>query len=246
MLDLCIQRNVFATLKEIGMNDIRILVVDDEEDLCEILKFNLENEGFWVDTANSAEEALKLDLTRYNLLLLDVMMGEISGFKMASMLKKDKNTASIPIIFITARDTENDTVTGFNLGGDDYISKPFSLREVVARVKAVLRRTAETQAAQPDILTYHGLSMDIAQKRVTINGEDVALTKKEFEILKLLLKSPGKVFSREDILTKVWHDEVYVLDRTIDVNITRLRKKIGNYGKYIVTRLGYGYCFECE
>ena len=244
MLDLCIQRNVFATLKEIGMNDIRILVVDDEEDLCEILKFNLENEGFWVDTANSAEEALKLDLTRYNLLLLDVMMGEISGFKMASMLKKDKNTASIPIIFITARDTENDTVTGFNLGGDDYISKPFSLREVVARVKAVLRRTAETQAAQPDILTYHGLTMDIAQKRVTINGEDVALTKKEFEILKLLLKSPGKVFSREDILAKIWSDEVYVLDRTVDVNITRLRKKIGDYGKHIITRLGYGYCFD--
>lgn len=244
MLDLCIQRNVFATLKEIGMNDIRILVVDDEEDLCEILKFNLENEGFWVDTANSAEEALKLDLTRYNLLLLDVMMGEISGFKMASMLKKDKNTASIPIIFITARDTENDTVTGFNLGGDDYISKPFSLREVVARVKAVLRRTAETQAAQPDILTYHGLSMDIAQKRVTINGEDVALTKKEFEILKLLLKSPGKVFSREDILAKIWSDEVYVLDRTVDVNITLLRKKIGDYGKHIITRLGYGYCFD--
>lgn len=244
MLDLCIQRNMFATLKEIGMNDIRILVVDDEEDLCEILKFNLENEGFWVDTANSAEEALKLDLTRYNLLLLDVMMGEISGFKMASMLKKDKNTASIPIIFITARDTENDTVTGFNLGGDDYISKPFSLREVVARVKAVLRRTAETQAAQPDILTYHGLSMDIAQKRVTINGEDVALTKKEFEILKLLLKSPGKVFSREDILAKIWSDEVYVLDRTVDVNITRLRKKIGDYGKHIITRLGYGYCFD--
>lgn len=220
------------------------MVVDDEEDLCEILKFNLENEGFWVDTANSAEEALKLDLTRYNLLLLDVMMGEISGFKMASMLKKDKNTASIPIIFITARDTENDTVTGFNLGGDDYISKPFSLREVVARVKAVLRRTAETQAAQPDILTYHGLSMDIAQKRVTINGEDAALTKKEFEILKLLLKSPGKVFSREDILAKIWSDEVYVLDRTVDVNITRLRKKIGDYGKHIITRLGYGYCFD--
>ena len=172
------------------------------------------------------------------------MMGEISGFKMASMLKKDKNTASIPIIFITARDTENDTVTGFNLGGDDYISKPFSLREVVARVKAVLRRTAETQAAQPDILTYHGLSMDIAQKRVTINGEDVALTKKEFEILKLLLKSPGKVFSREDILAKIWSDEVYVLDRTVDVNITRLRKKIGDYGKHIITRLGYGYCFD--
>ncbi len=226
------------------MNDMRILVVDDEDDLCEILKFNLENEGFWVDTAHSAEEALRLNLTEYNLLLLDIMMGEISGFKMASMLKKDKATASIPIIFITARDTENDTVTGFNLGADDYISKPFSLREVVARVKAVLRRTAETQAAQSDILTFHGLSMDIAQKRVTIDGEDVSLTKKEFEILKLLLKSPGKVFSREDILAKIWSDEVYVLDRTVDVNITRLRKKIGEYGKCIITRLGYGYCFE--
>lgn len=226
------------------MSDIRILVVDDEEDLCEILKYNLENEGFWVDTANSAEEALKLNLTDYSLLLLDVMMGEISGFKMASMLKKDKATATIPIIFITARDTENDTVTGFNLGADDYISKPFSLREVVARVKAVLRRTVEAQSAQPDVLTYRGLSMDIAQKRVTINGEDVSLTKKEFEILKLLLKSPGKVFSREDILTKIWSDEVYVLDRTVDVNITRLRKKIGDYGKCIITRLGYGYCFD--
>ena len=226
------------------MNDMRILVVDDEDDLCEILKFNLENEGFWVDTAHSAEEALRLNLTEYNLLLLDIMMGEISGFKMASMLKKDKATASIPIIFITARDTENDTVTGFNLGADDYISKPFSLREVVARVKAVLRRTAETQAAQSDILTFHGLSMDIVQKRVTIDGEDVSLTKKEFEILKLLLKSPGKVFSREDILAKIWSDEVYVLDRTVDVNITRLRKKIGEYGKCIITRLGYGYCFE--
>lgn len=226
------------------MNDMRILVVDDEDDLCEILKFNLENEGFWVDTAHSAEEALRLNLTEYNLLLLDIMMGEISGFKMASMLKKDKATASIPIIFITARDTENDTVTGFNLGADDYISKPFSLREVIARVKAVLRRTAETQAAQSDILTFHGLSMDIAQKRVTIDGEDVSLTKKEFEILKLLLKSPGKVFSREDILAKIWSDEVYVLDRTVDVNITRLRKKIGEYGKCIITRLGYGYCFE--
>ena len=125
------------------MNNYRILVVDDEEDLCEILKFNLENEGYEVDTANSAEEALRMDIGSYNLLLLDVMMGEISGFKMASMLKKDKKTAQIPIIFITAKDTENDTVTGFNLGADDYISKPFSLREVAARVKAVLRRTQQ-------------------------------------------------------------------------------------------------------
>ena len=134
------------------MNDYRILVVDDEEDLCEILKFNLEMEGYQVDTANSAEEALKLDLPSYNLLLLDVMMGEISGFKMASMMKKNKDTAGIPIIFITAKDTENDTITGFNLGADDYISKPFSLREVIMRVKAVLRRTANVQTREQEQL----------------------------------------------------------------------------------------------
>ena len=228
------------------MNDYRILVVDDEEDLCEILKFNLEMEGYQVDSANSAEEALKLDLPSYNLLLLDVMMGEISGFKMASMMKKNKDTAGIPIIFITAKDTENDTITGFNLGADDYISKPFSLREVIMRVKAVLRRTANVQTREQEQLQYRDLVIDIPKKKVTISGEEISLTKKEFEILLLLLQNQGRVFSREDILAKVWHDEVYVLDRTIDVNITRLRKKIGNYGKYIVTRLGYGYCFECE
>ena len=218
------------------MNEYRILVVDDEDDLCEILKFNLEMEGYKVDTANSAEEALKLDLTQYNLLLLDVMMGEISGFKMARMLKADKDTANIPIIFITAKDTENDTITGFNLGADDYISKPFSLREVIMRVKAVLRRTANLQLKDSEELQYKGLVINVPQKKVTINGEEVSLTKKEFEILLLLLQNSGRVFSREDILSKVWNDEVYVLDRTIDVNITRLRKKIGEYG----------YCFECE
>ena len=229
------------------MNDYRILVVDDEEDLCEILKFNLENEGYEVDTANSAEEALKMDISSYNLLLLDEMMGEISGFKMANMLKKDKKTAHVPIIFITAKDTENDTVTGFNLGADDYISKPFSLREVIARVKAVLRRTAtvETEKA-PEQITYQTLTIDITKKKVSIDDEEIALTKKEFEILFLLLQNKGRVFSREDILARIWSDEVYVLDRTIDVNITRLRKKIGIYGKRIVTRLGYGYCFETE
>ena len=165
------------------MNDYRILVVDDEEDLCEILKFNLENEGYEVDTANSAEEALRMDIGSYSLLLLDVMMGEISGFKMASMLKKDKKTAQIPIIFITAKDTENDTVTGFNLGADDYISKPFSLREVIMRVKAVLRRTAGVQTQVPEQLIYKGLSVNIPKKKVTINNEEISLTKKEFEIL---------------------------------------------------------------
>lgn len=229
------------------MNDYRILVVDDEEDLCEILKFNLENEGYEVDTANSAEEALKMEISSYHLILLDVMMGEISGFKMANLLKKDKKTANVPIIFITAKDTENDTVTGFNLGADDYISKPFSLREVIARVKAVLRRTASADAERvPERLVYQTLVIDITKKKVSIDEEEVQLTKKEFEILLLLVQNKGRVFSREDILARIWSDEVYVLDRTIDVNITRLRKKIGEYGKRIVTRLGYGYCFEAE
>ena len=226
------------------MTNYRILVVDDEEDLCEILKFNLESEGYEVDTANSAEEALKKDLSVYNLLMLDVMMGEISGFKMANIIRKDDNKAKIPIIFLTAKDTENDRLTGFNLGADDYISKPFSIREVIARVKAVLRRTATDNNTNQETLSFDQLLVNIPQKKVTIKGEEITLTKKEFEILKLLLGNQGHVFSREEILSRVWSDEVYVLDRTIDVNITRLRKKIGEYGKNIVTRLGYGYCFE--
>lgn len=222
-----------------------ILVVDDEEDLCEILKFNLETEGYEVDTAYSAEEALTLNLTDYDLLLLDVMMGEISGFKLASMLKKNEKTAHIPIIFLTAKDTENDMLTGFNLGADDYISKPFSIKQVQARVKAVLRRSMEEKKpVNENILTYNTLKIDTQRIKASINGEEVALTKKEFEILKLLLENINHVFSREEILSRVWKDEVYVLDRTIDVNITRLRKKIGEYGKNIVTRLGFGYCFE--
>lgn len=224
----------------------RILVVDDEEDLCEILKFNLEIEGYEVDTAFSAEEALKKDLSAYQLLLLDVMMGEISGFKMASILRKEKSTAGIPIIFLTAKDTENDMLTGFNLGADDYISKPFSIRQVAARVKAVLRRTAEKEKTDiNELLEYETLVLDPKRIKASVNGQDVALTKKEFEILKLLLENKGNVFSREEILARIWKDEVYVLDRTIDVNITRLRKKIDPYGKNIVTRLGFGYCFEC-
>lgn len=225
---------------------IRILVVDDEEDLCEILRFNLETEGYTVDTAYSAEEALQRDLTLYDLFLLDVMMGEISGFKMAHLLQRDPKTASIPIIFLTAKDTENDLLTGFNLGADDYISKPFSIRQVIARIKAVLRRTQATiKEPSDDQLTFETLTLDIRRIKATVDGEEIPLTKKEFEILRLLLADRGNVFSREEILSRVWKEEVYVLDRTIDVNINRLRKKIGRYGKNIVTRLGFGYCFEC-
>jgi len=228
------------------MKQYRILVVDDEEDLCEILQFNLETEGFTVDVAYSAEEALKKDLTVYNLLLLDVMMGETSGFKMARIVRENPLTATIPIIFLTAKDTENDKLTGFTIGADDYISKPFSIREVVARVKALLRRININK--QPEIasedLSYLGLTMQLKNKKVLLNGKEIAFTKKEFEILRLFLENRNRVFTRDEMLTRVWSDEVIVLDRTIDVNITRLRKKIGDYGKNIVTRLGYGYCFE--
>lgn len=227
------------------MNPYRILVVDDEEDLCEILQFNLETEGYQVDVAYSAEEALKKDLSVYNLLLLDVMMGEMSGFKMARVVRENPETAGIPIIFLTAKDSETDRLTGFNIGADDYIPKPFSIREVLARVKAVIRRVdAKKQPVVKAQLVHETLIMFLDNKKVMLDGVEVPFTKKEYEILKLLLENKNRVFSRDEMLTRVWTDEVIVLDRTIDVNITRLRKKIGPYGKNVVTRLGYGYCFE--
>lgn len=226
-------------------NDYRILVVDDEADLCEILRFNLEAEGYAVDTAYSAEEALTLDLSRYDLMLLDVMMGEMSGFALAKRLKASQVTKDTPIIFLTARDTENDTVTGFNLGADDYISKPFSLREVMVRIRAVLRRAAApAQQGEPQLIKYQGLELNLDNKTVSIDGEAVAFTKTEFELLRTLLEERGKVFSRQDLINRVWPKDVLVLDRTVDVNITRLRKKIGAYSKCIVTRLGFGYFFD--
>lgn len=226
-------------------NKYRILVVDDEQDLCEILKFNLETEGYVVETANSAEEAMTMDISSFNLLLLDVMMGEMSGFAMAKKLKENPMTANIPIIFLTARDTENDTVTGFNLGADDYISKPFSIREVLVRIRAVIRRTNETDDhTEPKILKYQGLEMDLDRKKVLIDGEDVPFTKTEFELLHLFLSEKGRVFSRQELIDRIWAKDVLVLDRTVDVNITRLRKKIGRFAKCIVTRLGFGYYFD--
>ena len=222
----------------------KILVVDDEQDLLEILKFNLETEGYEVATATSAEEALHLDMGDFNLLLLDVMMGGMSGFAMARKLKDNPSTAAIPIIFLTARDTENDTLTGFSLGADDYISKPFSIREVLVRVRAVLRRTADPSTQQSNTLRYQGIEMNLDKKTVSIEGEDIPFTKTEFELLHLLLDERGRVFSRQELIDRVWPKDVLVLDRTVDVNITRLRKKIGPYAKCIVTRLGFGYYFD--
>ena len=227
----------------------RILIVDDEETLCEVLKLNLENEGYDVDIALSAEEALTYNLQTYSLILLDIMMGDISGIKMAKMLKSDIATADIPIIFCTARDSEDDMVMGLNIGADDYIMKPYTIRNVIARVKSVLRRTsnhkiATTPAEKPNTLQVEGLRLDLEFKRCTVDGQEVKLARKEFELLVYLVSHRGKILSREQILSHVWSDEVVVLDRTIDVNITRVRSKIGAYGSYIVTRSGFGYGFR--
>ena len=223
----------------------RILIVDDEETLCEVLKLNLENEGYDVDTALSAEEALQMDVRQYSLILLDIMMGEISGIRFARMLKSDVVTANIPIIFCTARDSEDDMVKGLNLGADDYITKPYTIRNVIARVKTVLRRTSGYKTVEKsNILVVDGLILDLDLKTCTVDGMEVKLTKKEFELLAFLITNKGKICSREQILTNVWSDEVIVLDRTIDVNITRIRQKIGCYGKCIITRPGFGYGFK--
>lgn len=226
----------------------RILIVDDEETLCEVLKLNLENEGYDVDVAFTAEQALTYDLKKYSLILLDIMMGEISGIKMAKILKENVSTAEIPIIFCTARDTEDDMIMGLNIGADDYIMKPYTIRNVIARVKTVLRRTSTHKniiiTDKPNILKVEGLQLDLGFKRCTIEGREIKLAKKEFELLAYLISNRGKICSREQILNSVWNDEVVVLDRTIDVNITRLRSKIGEYGSYIITRSGFGYGFR--
>ncbi|MCH5176661.1 MAG: response regulator transcription factor [Prevotellaceae bacterium] len=224
----------------------KLLVVDDEDTLCEALRFNLEAEGYEVDTAGSAEEVLAMDVSGYDLLLLDIMMGEISGIQLAKILKANPATASIPIIFCTAKDTEDDMIDGLELGADDYIVKPYSLRNVFARVKTVLRRTAgDTPKVQHDDgkVTYEGLTIIPSSKHCIVDGEEVKLPKKEFEVLLKLVSNVGRVFTREELLQEIWRNDVVVLDRVVDVNITRIRQKIGKYGSLIKARSGYGYGF---
>lgn len=226
------------------MNKKKILVVDDEEDLCEILQFNLENEDFLVETAYSAEQALQQLSHSYDLILLDVMMEGMSGFKMAEKLRKELGI-NTPVIFLTAKDSENDMLTGFSLGGDDYIAKPFSIKEVIARVKAVLKRTESHMVpTSPAIVELDTLRINPATKNVVLDGRTIILTRKEFEILWLMAQAPHRIFSREEILGKVWQEKEYVLERTVDVHIARLRKKLGEFGKRLVNRSGYGYCLE--
>lgn len=219
----------------------KILVVDDEPDLREILQCNLENAGYEVDTAESAEEALHILSPDHSLILLDVMLGGMSGYKMANKLRNELKLKT-PIIFLTAKDTENDMLTGFSAGADDYISKPFSLHEVLARIKAVLRRT---QLPPERVETKAGnLTINFAKKLVSVGNEEIRFSPKEFGILSMLAKQPGRVFSREEILAEVWHGDSYVLDRTVDVHIARVRRKLGENAYHITNRQGYGYCFE--
>lgn len=224
----------------------KILVVDDEEALCDGLGFNLETEGYIVDRAYSAEEALSLNLGGYDLILLDIMMGEISGTQLARIMKSNPATASVPIIFCTAKDTEEDMIAGLDLGADDYIMKPYSLKAVLARVRTVLRRTSVSAARiglDSDLVSYKGLVLSARNRTCRVDGSEVKMPRKEFEILLKLISNRGQVFSRTDLLNEIWPDEVVVLDRVVDVNITRIRQKIGVYGKNIVTRSGYGYVF---
>ncbi len=224
------------------MNDsYRILVVDDDPDLCEILRFNLTVHGYQATVVNSAVEAMQLPLRQFHLILLDVMMPDIGGFEFARMLKQNPDTSLIPIIFLTAKSSENDMLSGFGVGADDYITKPFSIREVLARVKAVIGRTM--QALPEPVLQYEGLVINTVSKTVTVDGEDIMLTKTEFELLYFLFSHKGEVFSRQQLIDKVWPENVVVSDRTVDVNITRMRKKIGNYASLVVSRMGYGYAF---
>jgi DNA-binding response OmpR family regulator len=221
----------------------RILIVDDEEDLCEILQYNLSNEGYRTDIAHSAEEALRKPLAEYDLIMLDVMMGPMSGFKLADKLRKELEI-TVPVIFLTAKDTENDILTGFSLGADDYITKPFSVNELTARVKAVLKRSGTGKAKTQAPARYGEIELDTTRKRLIIDNLKIELTKKEFEILKLLLDNQTKVFSRDEILKSVWGGDVIVTDRTVDVNITRLRAKLGRYGHCLKNKTGFGYYFE--
>ena len=220
----------------------KILVVDDERDLCDILSFNLSAAGYLVETVFSAEEALEeIQQTPFDMILLDVMMPGMSGFELAEKLKSDEYTSDIPIIFLTAKDTENDTLQGFSLGADDYVTKPFSVREVMARVKAVLNRGANTKSRE---IVFDTLVIDSASKTVTIDEMPVTLTRTEYELLLLLLSNRGKVFSRQELLERVWSKDVIVTERTVDVNITRLRKKLNQYAACLVSRTGFGYSFE--
>lgn len=233
---------------------IKILVIDDEESICEILKYNLEKDGYDVDCAYSAEEALTYDLPSYSLMIVDIMMDRLSGFDFAKRIKNNVATENIPVIFCSALSGEDDTVMGLNIGGDDYITKPFVIGEVLARVRAVLRRShavrqpnsVQTKGIYEPDITYKTLRINRNEKVAYMNGEPINLTRTEFDMLLFLLTHRNRIYSREELIRQVWSNDVIVTNRTIDTNIARLRKKMGVYGENIITRAGFGYGFKEE
>lgn len=225
------------------MQGEKILLVDDDKNITEILEFNLKSEGFDVRAVHSAEEASQLQISDYQLILLDVMMGGMSGYQWAQKLRKSGHT--LPIIFLTAKDTENDMLTGFSVGGDDYIAKPFSIKEVIARTKAVLKRS-NTAATPHSGIEIGPLRIDLELKEVFISEEQTPLTKTEFELLALLIQNPETLYSRSQIIAILWKETPYITARTVDVHIARLRKKLGPLGEAITNRSGYGYRFNTE
>jgi len=226
------------------MVEYRILLVDKDEDFCETVRYNLQNEGYAIDIVYSAEEALFKNINDYNLVLLDIILGGMSGFKLAHLIRNNPKTESIPIVFLSARLGENDRLTAYSVGADDYISKPFFIRELIARIKVIISRAEAQKTNQTHILSYDHLQLNMTNKQVLLDGNELRFTKKEFEILKLLLENKNRLFSRDELLRMVWNEDAFVLKRSIDVNITRIRKKIGKYGQCIITILGSGYCFE--
>jgi DNA-binding response OmpR family regulator len=216
----------------------KILVVDDDPVIREVLVFNLTSEGFDTDCATSAEEAQDRLTAEHSLILLDIMLGGMSGLRFAETLRKRKN--QVPIIFLTAKDTENDMLTGFSVGGDDYVSKPFSVKEVVARIKAVLKRQKTH-----DKISLGDIIINLDMKEVRIGKKKFNdLTKTEFRILRLLADNSDRILSRENIIDEIWKDTPYITERTVDVHITRLRKKLGEYASLITHRAGFGYHFN--
>ncbi|MBU5668386.1 response regulator transcription factor [Peptoniphilus sp. MSJ-1] len=229
--------------------DEKILVVDDETAISDIIKYNFEKEGYFIDTANNGVEAIGLtEKNDYDLILLDIMMPKLNGFE---TLREIRKNSDIPVIMLTAREDEVDKVLGLELGADDYVVKPFSMRELIARVKAVLRRfdSKEKKDDEESTLKIKDLEIDLNKYQVIKNGEVIELTLREFELLKFLANSPGKVFSREELLEEVWEYEYYGDIRTVDVTVRRLREKIedesGDF-KYIKTKRGVGYFFGSD
>ena len=223
----------------------KILAIDDEEDILELVRYNLEKEGFKVTCAETGEAALKkAESENFNLILLDLMLPGIDGLEVARRLKNNAKTSAVPIIMLTAKGEEADVVTGLELGADDYITKPFSPRVLVARVRAVLRRALEKPQEIFSTLEVHGFEIHPGRRTVHVNGEQVDLTFTEFQILYTLAKRPGWVYTRYQIVEAVRGDDYPVTDRSVDVQIVGLRKKLGRWGDYIETVRGVGYRFK--